>query len=69
MRETTALGAAIAAGFAIDVWKGFEELKDINRADRMVFKPEIPKEQSDNMYGRWTKAVEMSKGWLDASEK
>lgn len=69
MRETTALGAASAAGFAIDVWKGFEELKDINRADRMVFEPEIPKEQSDNMYGRWTKAVEMSKGWLDASEK
>lgn len=69
MRETTALGAAIAAGFAIDVWKEFEELKDINRADRTIFKPEISKEQSDNMYRRWTKAVEMSKGWLDASEK
>jgi len=52
MRETTALGAAIAAGFAIDIWKEFEELK----------------EQSEKMYRRWTKAVEMSKGWLDASE-
>lgn len=69
MRETTALGAAIAAGFAIDVWKEFDELKEINRADRMIFKPEISKEQSDHMYKRWTKAVEMSKGWLDASEK
>lgn len=69
MRETTALGAAIAAGFAIDVWTEFEELKEINRADRMVFKPEIPKEQSDSMYRSWTKAVDMSKGWLDGSEK
>jgi len=68
MRETTALGAAIAAGFAIDIWKEFEELKEINRADRMIFKSEISKEQSEKMYRRWTKAVEMSKGWLDASE-
>ena len=29
MRETTALGAAIAAGFAVDVWKNFDELKEI----------------------------------------
>ena len=69
MRETTALGAAIAAGFAIDVWKEFEELKEINRADRTIFEPKISKEQSDHMYTRWTKAVEMSKGWLDVSEK
>ena len=69
MRETTALGAAIAAGFAIDVWKEFEELKEINRTDRMIFEPEVSKEQSDTMYRRWTKAVEMSKGWLDAGEK
>ncbi len=69
MRETTALGAAIAAGFAIDVWKEFDELKEINRADRTIFRPGISKEQSEHMYRRWTKAVEMSKGWLDASEK
>ena len=37
MRETTALGAAIAAGFAVDVWKEFDELKEINQKDRMVF--------------------------------
>ncbi|KAI9880556.1 MAG: Glycerol kinase [Pleopsidium flavum] len=68
MRETTALGAAIAAGFAIDIWTEFEELKEINRADRTIFKSEISKEQSEKMYKRWSKAVEMSKGWLDASE-
>lgn len=68
MRETTALGAAIAAGFAIDIWKEFEELKEINRVDRMVFSPQISEDQSATMYKRWTKAVEMSKGWLEVSQ-
>ncbi|KAJ6048520.1 hypothetical protein N7499_000598 [Penicillium canescens] len=39
MHETTALGAAIAAGFAIDIWKDFSELKDMNRANRASFTP------------------------------
>ena len=68
MRETTALGAAIAAGFAVDVWKEFEELKELNRSNRTVFRPQISEEQSMNMYKKWTKAVEMSKGWLEVSE-
>ena len=68
MRETTALGAAIAAGFAVDVWKEFDELKDINREDRMVFQPQISSEASEKMYKRWEKAVEMSKGWLDSED-
>jgi len=29
MHETTALGAAIAAGFVVGVWKRLEELKGI----------------------------------------
>lgn len=68
MRETTALGAAIAAGFAVDVWKEFEELRDINRTGRTVFQTQVSERQSAILYKRWEKAVEMSKGWLDASE-
>ncbi len=68
MRETTALGAAIAAGFAVDMWKEFEELKEINRADRTVFKPQISEDESTKMYRRWDKAVQMSKGWSDSSD-
>ena len=64
MRETTALGAAIAAGFAVDVWKEFEELKEINREGRTVFHPSIGKEESARMYRRWERAVEMSRGWV-----
>lgn len=69
MRETTALGAALAAGFAINVWTEFDELKEMNAKNRTIFDPDIPKERSDEMYRRWTKAVEMSRGWIDASEK
>ena len=69
MRETTALGAAIAAGFAADVWKEFDELKEINREHRTIFKPSISKDASDKMYTRWERAVEMSRGWLDSAEK
>lgn len=68
MRETTSLGAVIAAGFAVGVWKGFDELQQINRADRTTFKPQLSKEASDRMYQRWEKAVEMSRGWLAADE-
>ncbi|SLM39280.1 glycerol kinase [Lasallia pustulata] len=69
MRETTALGAAIAAGFAVDIWKEFDELKEINQADRKVFKPQISEQESAKMYKRWARAVEMSRGWLDETEQ
>ncbi|KAL8971131.1 MAG: hypothetical protein Q9183_001200 [Haloplaca sp. 2 TL-2023] len=68
MRETTALGAAIVAGFAVEVWKKFEELREINKEDRTIFKPQISPEARDKMYKRWTKAVEMSKGWVDTDQ-
>ena len=68
MRETTSLGAAIAAGFAVDVWKEFEELKEINRDDRTIFEPQMSKEASTKMYQRWERAVEMSRGWVDAND-
>ena len=68
MRETTSLGAAIAAGFAADIWKEFDELKEINQKDRMTFQPNISKEESAKMFKRWGRAVEMCRGWLDADE-
>lgn len=70
MRETTALGAAIAAGFAVDIWKQFDELKEINKEDRTIFQPKIDKKQGDAMFKKWTQAVEMSRGWvLDNSDE
>ena len=41
MRESTTFGAAIAVGFAIDIWTHFDELKGINQKDRKIFEPAI----------------------------
>lgn len=64
MRETTALGAAIAAGVAIGLWEDWNDLEKVNAEGRTVFKPQIKKRESESRFERWQKAVEMSKGWL-----
>lgn len=63
MRETTALGAAIAAGFAAGVWESFDDLKNVNTEGRTVFKPQITAADANKRFERWEKAVQMSKGW------
>jgi glycerol kinase len=65
MRETTALGAAIAAGLAVGMWKSFDELKDVNLEGRTIFRPKIAQEEATSRFSRWEKAVQMSKGWLN----
>lgn len=64
MRETTALGAAIAAGLAVGMWRNFAELRDINRAGGTVFEPQVTRDKSDVKFGEWEKAVQMSRGWV-----
>ena len=68
MRETTALGAAMAAGFAAGVWKDIEELKTVNRDEQTYFQPQLPKIDSGYLYKRWQKAVEMSQGWTEGAK-
>ena len=63
MRETTALGAAIAAGLASGVWQELDEVKDINQQGRVIFKPQMPVEEADRLFKKWEQAVDMSRGW------
>lgn len=65
MRETTALGAAIAAGLAVGVWKDLSELDSINSENRTIFKPQITSEEREKRFGEWQKAVEKSYGWVE----
>lgn len=65
MRETTALGAAIAAGLAAGVWKDFSDLANVNMEGRTIFQPQIEKEEATTRFARWEKAVRMSNGWLN----
>ncbi|MFB6307906.1 MAG: glycerol kinase GlpK, partial [Haloarculaceae archaeon] len=62
IEETTALGAAYAAGLAVGVWETTEELRDNWRVDR-EFTPEIASDRADRQYERWSEAVERSLGW------
>lgn len=65
MLETTALGAAIAAGFAVGVWENFEELKNVNTQGITKFTPKITPHEREQRFARWTKAVEMCRGWAE----
>jgi glycerol kinase len=69
MRETTALGAAIAAGFAVDIWKEFDELKKLNMEDRTIFEAKLDAKKSLKMFEKWEQAVEMSRGWSNEEDK
>ncbi|KAL1877324.1 hypothetical protein VTK73DRAFT_8777 [Phialemonium thermophilum] len=64
MRETTALGAAIAAGLAMGVWSDLDGLKSMNQDGRKVFHPQMERARADRLFKKWEQAVEMSRGWV-----
>jgi glycerol kinase len=64
MRETTALGAAIASGLAVGVWKNLDELKDINTVGGTVFEPKLSKEDANKKFERWENAVKACSGFV-----
>ncbi|RUS16533.1 glycerol kinase glpK [Jimgerdemannia flammicorona] len=68
MRETTALGAAIAAGFAVGLWNSFDDLHDVNVEGLTTFKSRVSDKQRETRYAQWEKAVERSYGWADVVE-
>lgn len=69
MRETTALGAAIAAGFAVGIWPNkFDDLKGINRENRTTFTPETDKETRRKLFELWERAVKKAQGWVDVED-
>lgn len=60
--ETTALGAAYAAGLTVGFWESREELRDHWHVDR-EFEPEGEPSENDRRYERWLEAVGRSRGW------
>jgi len=64
MRETTALGAAIAAGLATGVWNEIEDIKKVNQEGRTLFKPQMAPEEAERLFKKWGQAVDMSRGWV-----
>ena len=60
--ETTAFGAAALAGLAAGVYSGPEELEALRLSER-VFMPEMEAARRDGLYGKWQKAVALSRAW------
>ncbi len=62
--ETTALGAAYAAGLAVGFFKGTDELRSNWQVDR-TWKPALGAEEREKLYRQWKKAVTRSFDWVD----
>jgi glycerol kinase len=62
--ETTALGAAYAAGLAVGFWSNTDELRE-NWNESKRWEPAWSAEQRDEGYARWKKAVERTLNWVD----
>ncbi|MGQ9595516.1 MAG: glycerol kinase GlpK [Anaerolineae bacterium] len=61
--ETTALGAAYAAGLAAGVWDGLDALRQNWGVDR-AFVPQWDEARREAGYKGWLRAVERARGWL-----
>jgi glycerol kinase len=61
--ETTALGAAYAAGLAQGVWGSLEALARAWSVDR-TFEPRLGAAERDARYAEWKRAVERARGWI-----
>lgn len=62
--ETTALGAAYAAGLAVGFWKSCDDLKQNWQEDRR-WEPRWSQDRRDTAYATWKKAVTRTLDWVD----
>ena len=60
--ETTALGAAYAAGLAEGVWDSLDDLR-ANWVEDRRFLPRMPEDRRRWLYGRWQQAVARTLDW------
>jgi glycerol kinase len=63
--ETTALGAAYAAGIAVGFWSGEQDVID-NWAEDKRRTPNMDSAERDRQYRLWKKAVTKTFDWVDA---
>ncbi|HEX4215748.1 MAG TPA: glycerol kinase GlpK [Candidatus Dormibacteraeota bacterium] len=66
--ETTALGAAYAAGLAVGFWGNLEELRRNWQVDR-TWRPGWSAERRAGGYRTWQKAVERTRGWVEREDR
>jgi glycerol kinase len=62
--ETTALGAAYAAGLAIGFWNGLDDLRANWQTDK-TWHPTMSADQREALHKTWLKAVERTLDWIE----
>jgi glycerol kinase len=62
--ETTALGAAYAAGIAVGYWEGEQDVID-NWAEGSRWAPAAADDERSRQYRNWKKAVQRTLDWVD----
>lgn len=62
--ETTALGAAYAAGYAVGFWKSTDEMRDNWGVDK-TWEPTEGSNASTELFAMWKKAVTRTFDWVD----
>jgi glycerol kinase len=62
--ETTALGAAYAAGLAVGYWRSTDDLRANWGVDRR-WMPTMAEDKRAHYYKSWKKAVQRSFAWVD----
>jgi len=62
--ETTALGAAYAAGLAVGFWSNLEDLRQNWLIDE-TWEPDMDADTRQNLYNGWLKAVRRSMNWVE----
>jgi glycerol kinase len=61
--ETTALGAAYAAGLAVGFWSSTDEIRNNWSADKQ-WDPELDADERESLYADWKKAVTRTFDWV-----
>lgn len=62
VNETTAMGAAFAAGLAVGYWSGIDEIRSL-WAEARRWLPDMSEERREELRSQWGKAVQRSLGW------
>ncbi|WP_051461343.1 glycerol kinase GlpK [Tomitella biformata] len=64
VNETTALGAAYAAGLAVGYWSSLDDIAAHWQAGEQ-WEPKMPEDQREELYRQWNRAVERTYDWVE----
>ena len=62
--ETTALGAAYAAGLAVGYWESTDEIR-ANWGEDRRWSPQLDEQERERLFRMWKKAVQRTLDWVD----